>query len=155
MKEVHKLITMKQSIKPQFSSTVAVALLLLLFAIVILYLLVIDASYTTDWKETRKFPLTVRSCTEAEQKAVADFDKGVIRMFFSSGVVGEHHTGFPYNFYKRLEEDFGIDIIYTGDVCCSFSKCYNLKMDELLEDRLGKHTIEGLFNELHDKEYPR
>lgn len=132
---------------------VVAVITLLLFATVLAYFLTLEAHYSKDREETRKFSFLIKSCEEAEEKAEADFEKEEIRMFFSSGVEDEHHSKFPYSFYKRLEEDFGIDIIYTGDVFSSFHKCYNLKMDDLLDEKLGEHIIEGLFNELRDKEY--
>ncbi len=74
-------------------------------------------------------------------------------MYFSSGVLEEHQNGFPYNFYNRLESEYNIEVIYTGDVGNSLHKCYNLMMDDLLDEKLGKHTIEDLFNKLRDEEY--
>ena len=132
---------------------VVVALvILLLFATILTYWIVDERSHPADWKEARNFNLSVKTCGEAERKAKADFERGVIRMYFSNDAVEERPNGFPYSFYKRLEEDFGIEIIYTGDVYSSFHKCYNLEMDDLLDEKLGERTIENLFNELRDGE---
>jgi diphthamide synthase (EF-2-diphthine--ammonia ligase) len=143
-----------ESINERVSAAVALVILML-FATVLTYWIIEDASYPADWKEARNFNLSVKSCGEAERKAKADFERGVIRMYFSSGVMEEHHNGFPYNFYKRLEEDFGIDVIYTGDVYSSFQKCYNLEMDELLADKVGEDTISELFQKMHREKYGR
>lgn len=146
---------MKQTIKPQYPSVIAVALLLLLFTFVLSYLLVLDASYPLDWKLTREFNFSVKTCEEAEKKAEEDFKRGIARMYFSNGAFEERASGFPDNFYLRLEKDYGIDVIYTGDVMSSHFKCYNLRMDDLLDEKLGKNTIENLFNKLRDEEYLR
>lgn len=144
---------MKQGIKPQYPTVIAVVLLLLLFTAMLSYLLILDASYPLDWKLTREFNYSVKTCEEAEKRAEEDFKRGIIRMYFGNGTFEERASGFPYNFYKRLEEDFGIDVIYTGDVYSPFHKCYNLEMDDMLDEKLGERTIENLFNELRDEEY--
>ncbi|WP_139237173.1 hypothetical protein [Pontibacter akesuensis] len=144
---------MNESPKHVYSAIVAAAVLLSIFTAVLAYIITVEASYSSDWKETRNFNLTVDTCDEAKSKAENDFERGLVRMYFSSGVLEEHQNGFPYNFYNRLESEYNIEVIYTGDVGNSLHKCYNLMMDDLLDEKLGKHTIEDLFNKLRDEEY--
>lgn len=135
-------------------SAVAAAILLLLTGVILSYFLYEKASYTSDWKETVKFSRNIKSCAEAERKAEADYKHGLIRMYFSGDLTEQNQDRFPYNFYKHLEEDYGIDVIYTGDRLSAHHKCYNLRMDDLLDEKLGEHTVEELFNRLREEEYP-
>lgn len=143
-----------QSINQGYSAASAAVILIVLLGIILSYFLLVDAAYTSDWKETVKFSHSIKSCEGAERKAETDYKRGLIRMYFSGGITDQNQDKFPYNFYNHLERDYGIDVIYTGDVLAASYKCYNLRMDDWLDERLGNHTIEDLFNKLRDEEYP-
>ncbi|MBD1398441.1 hypothetical protein H9Q13_14815 [Pontibacter sp. JH31] len=104
-------------------------------------------------KEMRHFFSTVDSCESAISKAETDHNKGEFKMYFSSGF-DAYENKFPFTFYKRIEEQYGIEIIYTGDVGHPYFSCYNLKMDSLLIEKIGYKTIENLYKAMHREQYP-
>jgi hypothetical protein len=139
--------------RTQFAQLSAVLALLIVFSAVLSYFLLLDMSTSKHVKERRHFFTTVNSCESAVSKAEADYRKGSVKMYFPSGIEMREDR-MPYTFYKRIEEIYGIEIIYTGDVGYPYLECYNLKMDSLLTEKIGHNTIESLYREMHREQYP-
>jgi hypothetical protein len=137
----------------QFSQLLAVLTLFLVLGAVLSYFLLIDMSTSKHVKELRHFNRIVNSCETAISKAESDYTKGSVKMYFPSGLEMDENR-FPYTFYRRIEEQFGIEIIYTGDLRYPYLDCYNLKMDSLLSEKIGHNKIENLYREMHRKQYP-
>jgi hypothetical protein len=131
----------------------AILTLFLVLGTVLSYFLLLDMSTSKHVKELRYFSTTVDSCESAVSKAITDYSKGSVKMYFPSGLEMRKDR-MPYIFYKRLEESYGIEIIYTGDVGYPYLDCYNLKMDSLLSMKIGHNTIENLYREMHREQYP-
>ncbi|WP_299704292.1 hypothetical protein [uncultured Pontibacter sp.] len=139
--------------RTKFSQLMAVLTLFLVLGAVLSYFLLLDMSTSKHVKESRRFRTTVQGCESAISKAETDHKKGVFKMYFSSGFDMDE-SRFPYTFYKRIEEQYGIEIIYTGDVGYPYFGCYNLKMDSLLSEKIGRKTIDSLYRKMHREQYP-
>lgn len=75
-----------QSINQGYSAASAAVILIALLGIILSYFLLVDAAYTSDWKETVKFIHSIKSCEGAERKAQTGYKRGLIRMYFSGGI---------------------------------------------------------------------
>ena len=139
--------------RTQFAQLSAVLTLLLVLGAVLSYFLLLDMSTSKHVKESRHFRRTVQSCESAISKAETDHKKGEFKMYFGSGIDMDEDR-FPFTFYKRIEEQYGIEIIYTGDLGNPYFACYNLKMDSLLSEKIGHKTIENLYRAMHREQYP-
>ncbi|EJF10741.1 hypothetical protein [Pontibacter sp. BAB1700] len=139
--------------RTQFAQLAAVLTLFLVLGTVLSYFLLLDMSTSKHLKELRLFYKIVDSCESAAAKAEADYAKGAVKMYFPSGLEMDQNR-FPYTFYRQIEEEYGIETIYTGDLGYPYFSCYNLKMDSLLSERIGQNTIESLYREMHREQYP-
>ena len=139
-------------IRRHFAQIAAVLTLFLVLGAVLSYLLLLGRSTAKHVKETRDFRATVDSCESADLRAKADHQRGVFKMYFTSGLEMREDE-FPYTFHRRLERDFNIVVIYTGDVGYPYFSCYNLKMDSLLSEKIGHNTIESLYRKMHSEQY--
>lgn len=140
-------------IRRHFVQITAVLTLFLVLGAVLSYFLLLDMSTPKHMKELRKFDSVVSSCETASAKADADYAKGIVKMYFGMGIDSDEKR-MPYTFYKRLEKDYGIEIIYTGDLIHPYIGCYNLKMDSLLSEKIGRNTLDNLYKKMHREQYP-
>jgi hypothetical protein len=131
---------------------VAAMMILFMLSMVLAYTIVTDVANSFSGIEMDNFRRNVKSCEQARTKAKSDFTNGNIRMFFNSGF-DDDRNGFPYNFYKQLEDTYAVKVVLAGDVGGEYFGCYNLTMDSLLSQRVGSETIEKLYYKLHAEKY--
>ena len=139
--------------RTQFAQLSATLALLLVLGTVLSYFLLLDMSTPNYLKESRQFDRVVDSCETAISKAERDYAKGDVKMYFGTGFDMDENR-FPFTFYKRIEKQYGIEIIYLGDSPSPYLGCYNLKMDSLLSKKIGSNAIKNLYEEMRREQYP-